>query len=78
VMRTRELPERTELVERARRDLLPLFESGALRPIVARRYWMEDVSEAHREMERGEAFGKIVLEWEVPAGDATRRVPGSA
>jgi NADPH2:quinone reductase len=78
VMRTRELPERTELVERARRELLPLFASGAVRPVIGRRYRMEDAGEAHREMERGEAFGKIVLEWEVPAGDATRRVPGSA
>lgn len=64
VMRTRQLPERADLVERARRDLLPLFEAGTLRPIVARRYGMDAVAEAHREMERGEAFGKIVLEWE--------------
>jgi NADPH2:quinone reductase len=78
VMRTRELPERTELVERARRELLPLFASGVVRPVIGRRYRMEDAGEAHREMERGEAFGKIVLEWDVPAGDATRRVSGSA
>ena len=77
VMRTRELPERAALVERARRELLPLFGAGALRPVVGRRCRMEDVAEAHREMERGESFGKIVLEWEVPAGDATRRAPGS-
>jgi NADPH:quinone reductase-like Zn-dependent oxidoreductase len=63
VMRTREPGERAALAARADRELLPLFESGQLRPIVARTFRMEDAADAHRELERGEAFGKIVLEW---------------
>ena len=68
VMRTRELRELAELVARAGRELLPLFEAGQLRSIVARTYRMEDAAEAHREMERGEVFGKIVLEWDPATG----------
>ncbi len=68
VMRTRELGERAELAARAERELLPLFEAGQLRSIVARTYRMEDAAEAHREMERGEVFGKIVLEWDPASG----------
>ncbi|HEU4829534.1 MAG TPA: NAD(P)H-quinone oxidoreductase [Gemmatimonadales bacterium] len=63
LMRPRDLGERSELVARAGRELMPLFESGELRPVVARRFPMERVREAHREMEGNDVFGKIVLEW---------------
>lgn len=63
VMRTRSLEERIELVESARVGLLPLLESGAVTPIVDRVLPMREVADAHRAMERGETFGKIVLQW---------------
>ena len=64
VMRPRGLEERMPLVARAEREMLPHFESGRLRPIVARTLPMEHVADAHRAMEENEVFGKIVLEWE--------------
>ena len=64
VMRPRGLDERKPLVARAERELLPHFESGRIRPVVARRLPMERVADAHREMAGNEVFGKIVLEWE--------------
>ena len=70
VMRPRGPEERAPLVARAERELLPLFESGRLRPVVARTLSMERVAEAHRDMERNDVFGKIVLEW-----DATPPAP---
>ncbi|HEX6644743.1 MAG TPA: NAD(P)H-quinone oxidoreductase [Gemmatimonadales bacterium] len=63
VMRARGLAERAMLVRRAEAELMPLFEGGALRPVIAHRFPMDDVALAHRELESNDAFGKIVLEW---------------
>lgn len=63
VMRPRGPDERKALVARAERELLPHFDSGRLRPVVARALPMSRVADAHREMEGNEVFGKIVLEW---------------
>ncbi|TIV35898.1 MAG: NADPH:quinone reductase, partial [Mesorhizobium sp.] len=35
--------------------------SGALRPIIARTFPFEAIAEAHRFLEAGEQFGKIVV-----------------
>ncbi len=64
LMRPRGPDERRPLVARAARELIPLFESGRVRPVLARRFPMERVADAHREMEGNQVFGKIVLEWE--------------
>jgi putative PIG3 family NAD(P)H quinone oxidoreductase len=63
LMRPRGLDERKSLVSLAERELLPHFDSGRLRPVVARALPMARVADAHREMEGNEVFGKIVLEW---------------
>jgi NADPH2:quinone reductase len=63
VMRSRTLDERIALADVARAGLLPLFESGAVKPVIDRRMPMTAVAEAHRALERDETFGKIVLEW---------------
>ncbi len=63
VMRTRSAHERAALAESARSALLPLLESGAVRPVLDRRVPMEAIAEAHRAMEGNGTFGKIVLEW---------------
>jgi NADPH:quinone reductase-like Zn-dependent oxidoreductase len=43
-------------------EVLRHVESGALRPVVARTFSLWDATEAHRYLESGEAFGKVVLE----------------
>jgi NADPH:quinone reductase-like Zn-dependent oxidoreductase len=42
-------------------ELLPLFDTGALRPVVDKVFPLEEAAAAHRRMERRELFGKIVL-----------------
>jgi len=42
-------------------ELLPLFDTGVLRPVVDKVFPLEEAAAAHRRMERRELFGKIVL-----------------
>ena len=63
VLRARALEEKASLAQAFSRDAIPLFERGALRPVVDCVLPMRDVAEAHRRMERNETFGKIVLAW---------------
>ena len=44
-------------------QVLPLFESGALRPVVDRVLPFSAVREAHELMASNETVGKIVLRW---------------
>ncbi|HXA30133.1 MAG TPA: NAD(P)H-quinone oxidoreductase [Candidatus Angelobacter sp.] len=60
-MRRRPPVQKAEIVRRATEDLLPGFADGSLRPIVDRVLPLEEAAEAHRAMEAGEPFGKIVL-----------------
>lgn len=64
LMRPRQHAERVEVVRRFADDLLPALESGLIRPVVARRYPMESIAEAHEVLERNEVFGKVVMEWQ--------------
>lgn len=63
VLRSRPLEEKIDAVRRAAVQLLPLLESGTLRPVVDRTFPMEQAAEAHRFMESNASFGKIVLCW---------------
>jgi putative PIG3 family NAD(P)H quinone oxidoreductase len=63
VLRTRGPGERAALADAARTGLIPLLESGAVRPVIDRRLPMAAIAEAHRAMEGNGTFGKIVLEW---------------
>ncbi len=63
VMRARSLEERRAIAGEYREHLLPLFESGALRPIVGSVVPMTDIARAHAAMEKNETFGKVVLSW---------------
>jgi putative PIG3 family NAD(P)H quinone oxidoreductase len=62
-MRVRSLLERSELVARFAREVLPWFEDGTLRPVVDRIVPMREIDEAHRALQANETFGKIVLTW---------------
>ena len=50
-----------ELVARAANDVLRLWESGAVRPIVGAEYPLEDAASAHRLIESRQSTGKVVL-----------------
>lgn len=53
--------EKADVVRSVREHVWPLVEAGKVRPVVDRRIPLRDAAEAHRAMEAGEHFGKIVL-----------------
>jgi len=61
VLRARPLEEKAALTQQFVSRVLPLFESGTVRPIVDREFPLAEVSEAHRYMETNANFGKIIL-----------------
>ncbi len=52
---------KAEIVDRVRRDVLPLVERGFMRPHVCATFDLADASEAHRLLENGDHLGKVVL-----------------
>lgn len=54
-------------LERAKTYILEGIAEGGLRPIVSRTFPLEEIVEAHRYLERGEQFGKLVVTF--PEGD---------
>jgi putative PIG3 family NAD(P)H quinone oxidoreductase len=63
VMRARPLEEKIAVAQGVAARLVPLFERGALRPVVDAVVPMRDVADAHRRMEANETVGKLVLAW---------------
>jgi NADPH2:quinone reductase len=50
-----------ELVARAAKDVLRLWEGGAVRPIVGAEFPLEEAADAHRLIETRQSTGKVVL-----------------
>lgn len=63
VLRTRPHREKVALARAFSQNVLPLFTSGNVRPVIDRVLPFTDVADAHREMEANRTFGKIVLRW---------------
>ena len=42
--------------------MVPLFEAGALRPVIDSRFALDDIVAAHRHMEANANIGKILLD----------------
>ncbi len=61
VLRARPLEEKATLAQAFIRHAMPLFRSGALRPVVDRVFDISEAPDAHRYMEANRNFGKIVL-----------------
>jgi len=55
------LGRRPDLVEQAGRDVLRLWEGGAVRPVVGAEYPLEQAGEAHRLIQERKSTGKVVL-----------------
>jgi len=62
VLRARPLEEKIAAVQAFARHLVPLFERGALRPIVDRVFPLGAAADAHTYVASNEGFGKVVLE----------------
>ena len=63
VLRTRSAQERMELARDVADHVLPLLAAGTVRPVIDRVLPFEAVADAHRQMERNDTFGKLVLVW---------------
>ena len=57
----RTAPQRAATVEGFKRDFLPLFASGKLKPLIDRVYDFKDLPQAKNHMESNAAVGKIVV-----------------
>jgi putative PIG3 family NAD(P)H quinone oxidoreductase len=60
-MRTRTLEEKLAVTRRFATDVLPLLASGEVKPVIEQMYPLEEIAEAHREMEENRNFGKLVV-----------------
>jgi putative PIG3 family NAD(P)H quinone oxidoreductase len=60
-LRARAIAEKGAIAAAVRREVWPLLESGAVRPIVFRTFPLRQAADAHRLMESSAHIGKIVL-----------------
>jgi NADPH:quinone reductase-like Zn-dependent oxidoreductase len=63
-LRTRTLEEKLAVARRFAMHVLPLLESGKVRPIIEQVYGMEEIGEAHRVMGENRNFGKLIVRME--------------
>lgn len=60
-LRSRPLERKLALCQRFTSEIIPLFESGALQPVIDSRYRLDDIADAHRHMEANLNTGKILV-----------------
>lgn len=61
VLRSRSVEEKADAVRRFAEDVVPLLESGRVRPVVEAVYAPEEIRSAHEHMESNRTVGKLVL-----------------
>jgi NADPH:quinone reductase-like Zn-dependent oxidoreductase len=61
VLRPRPLDEKIAITQRFAAEMLPLFETGQLKPVIDRRYSFADIADAHTFMASNGNVGKIVV-----------------
>lgn len=61
VLRSRPRPEKAALIASFSEVVLPLLAKGTIAPLISEVYPLENAAAAHRAMEAGSHFGKIVL-----------------
>jgi len=60
-LRPRSVEEKTKIAQSLQKNVWPLLESGAIRPIIHQTFPLKQASEAHRLMESSAHIGKILL-----------------
>jgi NADPH2:quinone reductase len=61
VLRARPLEEKIAITRAFAKEIVPLFESGVLKPVIDSEFPLGDIRSAHQRMESNESFGKIIL-----------------
>jgi putative PIG3 family NAD(P)H quinone oxidoreductase len=62
VLRARPLEEKATVTRRFAAEMLPLFETGQLEPVIDSRFPLDRISDAHRHMTANANAGKIVID----------------
>lgn len=62
VLRARPLEEKILATRAFARQVVPLLERGAVRPVVDRVYPLDQIADAHRYLESNATFGKVVID----------------
>ncbi len=62
VLRSRPLDEKIAVTKRFGAEILPLFERGALAPVIDSRYPLDRIADAHLQMEANANVGKILID----------------
>ena len=66
VLRSRPVAEKAAIIRQFETKVVPLFAAGAVKPLIDARCPLRDAADAHRLMEQGGHFGKIVLQNQTP------------
>jgi NADPH2:quinone reductase len=61
-LRGRPIEEKIALTQRFTREVLPWFDRGVCRPVIDRRFPLDDIADAHRLLESNATFGKVVID----------------
>ncbi|CAB4553559.1 unannotated protein [freshwater metagenome] len=61
VLRARPLEEKIAITQRFIAEMLPLFDTGALAPVIDSRFGLSDIAQAHVHMASNANVGKIVI-----------------
>jgi putative PIG3 family NAD(P)H quinone oxidoreductase len=62
VLRPRPLEEKIAVTRRFATEMLPLFDSGAMKPVIDGRFPLADIGRAHERMESNANVGKILID----------------
>ena len=62
VLRARPLEEKIAITQKFAAEVVPLFESGRLQPVIDRRYPLSEIADAHAHMGANANTGKIVID----------------
>jgi NADPH2:quinone reductase len=60
-LRPRSAEFKANIAKNLRTQIWPLIENGAIRPVIAARFPLEDAAESHKLMESSKHIGKIIL-----------------
>jgi NADPH2:quinone reductase len=61
-LRSRPVERKIALTRRFVDEVLPLFDSGALRPVIDSRFALDEIAAAHAYMESNANVGKILVD----------------
>jgi NADPH2:quinone reductase len=63
VLRARSIEEKAAATRAFIDEVIPLFESGKIRPNLDRKFPAAEIQDAHRYLESNVSFGKVVIEF---------------